>query len=120
MRMMKMDKTEEIELMNRHLEQLIKLKQSGYRCDQEISKVLGKMHEYMGVDRNQQKFSIESGYGSIAAQGKIISNSDSLQYCKEGFATQLLNLLLLAILIEEKVKQLCFLDYHKKMVSQLL
>lgn len=67
MRMMKMDKTEEIELMNRHLEQLIKLKQSGYRCDQEISKVLGKMHEYMGVDRNQQKFSIESGYGSIAA-----------------------------------------------------
>ncbi|MDQ9095429.1 hypothetical protein [Bacillus licheniformis] len=75
-----MDKTEEIELMNNHLEQLIKLKQSGYRCDQEISKVLGKMHEYMGVNRNQQKFSIESGYGSIAAHGTITSSSDSLQY----------------------------------------
>ncbi|MFT0803230.1 hypothetical protein VSK91_19515 [Bacillus swezeyi] len=75
-----MDKTEEIELMDKHLEQLIKLKQSGYRCDQEIGKVLDKLHEYMGINKKHQKFSIDSGYGSIAAQGGIISSSDSLQY----------------------------------------
>lgn len=75
-----MKQNEAIELMSKHLELLVKLKQSGYRCDKEIGKVLVKIHEYMGVNKNHQKFSIESGYGSIAAQGVIISNSDPLKY----------------------------------------
>ncbi|EWH20548.1 hypothetical protein [Bacillus haynesii] len=76
-----MDKTEEIELMNSHLNQLIKLKQSGYRCDQEIGKVLNKMHNYMGLNKSVVYIDTEVAKNvDISALKRNFSNSDFFKY----------------------------------------
>ncbi|MED2945361.1 hypothetical protein P4284_23870 [Bacillus swezeyi] len=76
-----MDKTEEIELMNSHLDQLIKLKQSGYRCDQEIGKVLNKMHNYMGLNKSVVYIDTEVAKNvDISALKRNFSNSDFFKY----------------------------------------
>ncbi|MGS0959845.1 hypothetical protein [Bacillus velezensis] len=40
---------EDFKYLNRHFEQLIKLRESGYKCDFEIRTVLDKLHEKMGL-----------------------------------------------------------------------
>ncbi|MBD5021013.1 hypothetical protein GUF50_16670, partial [Xanthomonas citri pv. citri] len=40
---------EDFKYLNKHLETLAQLKQSGYKCDKEISTVISKLHKLMGL-----------------------------------------------------------------------
>lgn len=42
---------EDFKYLNKHFEQLIKLRESGYKCDFEIRTVLDKLHEKMGLEQ---------------------------------------------------------------------
>ncbi|ATC49429.1 hypothetical protein CLI97_00092 [Bacillus velezensis] len=42
---------EDFKYLNKHFEQLIKLRESGYKCDFEIRTVLDKLHEKMGLEK---------------------------------------------------------------------
>ncbi|MCI3196941.1 hypothetical protein GXP75_14910 [Bacillus sp. HU-1818] len=65
---------EDFKYLNKQLETLVQLRQSGYKCDKEIGQVLGSLHEKMGLEKKV----IINASGNIVANGDLFYNSKTV------------------------------------------